>query len=42
MMKKMEEDLNNMYVERRFGKLPQVNLGAMDSPMAPMAKLNSM
>jgi hypothetical protein len=34
MMKKMEEDLNNMYVEKRFGELPQVNLGAMDLPMA--------
>lgn len=34
MMEKMEQDLNNMYVERRFGKLPQVNPRAMDLPMA--------
>jgi hypothetical protein len=34
MTKKMEQDFNNMYVERRFGKLPQVNPGAMDLPMA--------
>lgn len=34
MMEKMEQDPNNMYVERRFGKLPQVNPGAMDLPMA--------
>ncbi len=33
-MEKMEQDPNNMYVERRFGKLPQVNPGAMDLPMA--------
>ncbi len=30
MMEKMEQDLNNMYVDRRFGKLPQVNPRAMD------------
>ncbi len=30
----MEQNLNNMYVERRFNKLPQVNHGEMDLPMA--------